>query len=360
MKTMAALTAVSLLAFVAARAADRPEAPRLQLVRLDGSLNASAQARPPLIASGAEIRVTSGTAVFESDSHVEIRAEEGDAFVFRSFPPSDERGAGLSLTVPADALSALNVDVGGIKLLVSPGGAVDVSSQRAGREDVVIASRRVDLVPGSALASGEGLTFKSAARSGPGLDEGIGFSVFVPYGQYFQNSPPDTAAIDVMSTDEGGWTWTAEGLASVSSGIETAIASWPDVSQKLARTMAEKYGEPSQASPDFLIWNDNGPWKKTVVYRYGDRFLRQSIRFDVPQARATKLSEMEMGLTFDPSSQELSAASQSEDTNVLALNLAHDVLDGKMTATQARAAYARAVSLSSAGKSVPEMRVLLF
>ena len=39
------------------------------------------------------------------------------------------------------------------------------------------------------------------------------------------------------------------------------------MSQKSANQMIDKYGPPNEAIASRLIWYNNGPWKRTIVYR---------------------------------------------------------------------------------------------
>jgi len=43
------------------------------------------------------------------------------------------------------------------------------------------------------------------------------------------------------------------------------IQDWPETAKKSAQAMIEKYGPPSEATPSMLLWQKNGPWKRTTV-----------------------------------------------------------------------------------------------
>jgi hypothetical protein len=49
----------------------------------------------------------------------------------------------------------------------------------------------------------------------------------------------------------------------------TIIEGWPDVARSAAEDMLDKYGDPDGATDEMLIWNDNGPWLQTIVYKRG-------------------------------------------------------------------------------------------
>ncbi len=45
------------------------------------------------------------------------------------------------------------------------------------------------------------------------------------------------------------------------------LKSWPEPSQMAAKEMMDKYGKPNETTPHMLVWYNNGPWKKTTIYR---------------------------------------------------------------------------------------------
>jgi hypothetical protein len=53
-------------------------------------------------------------------------------------------------------------------------------------------------------------------------------------------------------------------------GCETAeeiVKTWPEAARAAANTMMDQYGAPDEASASLLLWHNNGPWRRTVVYR---------------------------------------------------------------------------------------------
>jgi guanyl-specific ribonuclease Sa len=48
-------------------------------------------------------------------------------------------------------------------------------------------------------------------------------------------------------------------------GMRSMLASWPMSAQKAAADMMEKYGPPQEATATMLKWNNNGPWKYTII-----------------------------------------------------------------------------------------------
>src|SRR5256885_8514836 len=68
--------------------------------------------------------------------------------------------------------------------------------------------------------------------------------------------------------------------------VELTIAGWPQLSKSAAHRMIEKYGVPDDVGRKALVWNDNGPWKRTVVHRDGARdVLEQTAGYHVGNDR---------------------------------------------------------------------------
>jgi len=45
------------------------------------------------------------------------------------------------------------------------------------------------------------------------------------------------------------------------------MKSWPMASQMAVKDMVTKYGKPDEATPTMMVWNNKGPWAKTVVFK---------------------------------------------------------------------------------------------
>ena len=145
------------------------------------------------------------------------------------------------------------------------------------------------------------------------------------------------------------------GTAAAAKTPEAVIRSWPPVAQSAARAMIEKYGLPHQYGDDELVWNDIVYWRKTVVHRRGwpgrNDFLEQTILYQVPEDNVAELKDFDRRLKVDLAKGELSARSESEPLNFLALNLADEILRGNRSAEDARTIYRKTAGLAKAGKS---------
>lgn len=132
--------------------------------------------------------------------------------------------------------------------------------------------------------------------------------------------------------------------------------------------MVEKYGPPDRMDEDRLVWENRGPWRRIVVWdelgffddSAAGRNIESTVVHPVPADKRGELSSFSKSLRVSEDGGELSARSTSEEHNVLMLNLAEEIVKGRMSAAVARARYLRALQLDAAGKSQPSMRRLQF
>lgn len=150
---------------------------------------------------------------------------------------------------------------------------------------------------------------------------------------------------------------------------EALIQGWPARPRDEARALIAKYGEPSAYDEKRLIWYDNAPWEKTVLYRRAPgsflglgakNVLEQSILHGVPEGRLAALESFDSRIAYDKTAGRLSSRAANEGLNFLALNLAHEVAAGERSADEARGFYRRTVKLAAAGKRSAYMDGFLF
>ena len=148
------------------------------------------------------------------------------------------------------------------------------------------------------------------------------------------------------------------------------ISGWPKASQLAAKMMMDKYGKPNESTPRMLIWYNNGPWKRTIVYDTESKHIfpvdhmdvmEQVIDHKVPVAKFSDLAAFDGSVTVRRTDGEMSAKCDKEGANFLAINLAHDVLTGKKTVAQARDFYANAIKeFALQNKMSPYMKSFQF
>jgi hypothetical protein len=345
-------------------------APRLQITRMSGRLEVEPaerldpadSRRLPLLPAGSIVRVRSGFAVFDSDYHVTVRASEGDAFQVLAIRPEGSRSGTLRVAAVEREPRTLEVRVGDRKFRLKKGGAISVTSVWAGEMIVRSEGAGASFAPGSLADDGSIL---AAARRMP---PGDAITVTVPEATGFERAPVDRSLLSVSGA--GGRALVVQ--ASMPSDparrardeeARRTLADWPVISQRTADVVIERYGPPDLALSDRLSWYDNAPWRITTVYRDPNAHidvLEQTIGYSVPRDKMEALAKLDVALRLSRDNRELSATSESEETNFLALNLADEVVREVRSPEEARAFYLRTVVQMNAGKSSPYLKGLRF
>ncbi len=144
---------------------------------------------------------------------------------------------------------------------------------------------------------------------------------------------------------------------------------WPMASQMAAKDMMDKYGKPDEMTPSMLVWNNKGPWAKTVVFKmeYPHDFpmphtdlLQQWVSFKVPTDKFDELAMYDGSVVVERTTGMLSARCDKEGANFLALNLAHDIIMGKRTVEEARKMYGEEIIKMKAGQMTGYTSGLMF
>jgi hypothetical protein len=149
--------------------------------------------------------------------------------------------------------------------------------------------------------------------------------------------------------------------------VAAVIQDWPKASQDAARETMRKYGPPQEATATLLIWQGNSPWKRTVVHKTPVEHdfpvkhtdvLEQVVEYRVPLNFFTPLATFDGSIVADRTRGELTSSGDREETNILALNLADDIVRGRKTVDQAREAMAAAARDMGAGKIPDDAKAL--
>lgn len=45
------------------------------------------------------------------------------------------------------------------------------------------------------------------------------------------------------------------------------VQDWPNTAKEAAQAMIDKYGQPDGVADMMLVWENNGPWRRTIVYK---------------------------------------------------------------------------------------------
>ncbi|HZH67031.1 MAG TPA: hypothetical protein VEY10_19230 [Flavisolibacter sp.] len=147
------------------------------------------------------------------------------------------------------------------------------------------------------------------------------------------------------------------------------MKNWPAASQMAAKDMMDKYGRPDEMTPTMLVWNNRGPWAKTVVYNkeYLHSFpmqhtdvMQQWVSYKVPTDKLNELAMYDGSVVVERTTGMISARCDKEGANFLALNLAHDIATGKRSVEDAREMYGKEVMKMKSGQMTEYTKGLMF
>ncbi len=356
-----------------AQAVDRfVAAPQVRLTELNGELRVEGEGAPdvvadeelPYIRSGSIVRVLSGRAEFETSYHALVRARKGDAFSFVAVPPERSRPGVVRIAAVTDGEEpSLNVNDGDKRFRIHKRGVVTVAGTGPGQSTVRTEGGNA-LYPAVEVSQERALLALTR-----GLPPGQPMVVSVSTRPEMANPPVSLASLALERGNESTfelWTLHAGENPQVSTEdrFVVAVSDWPPLARRAAELIADRYGLPDVVSANELVWNDNGPWKKTAVHRRGPadsgEVIEQSVDYDVPRGKAAAVAKMDLGLKIDGAHGEISVAGVSEDANFLAVNLAVEVINGVKTPKEARDFYSRTLALMGEGKSSMYTQGLLF
>ena len=134
---------------------------------------------------------------------------------------------------------------------------------------------------------------------------------------------------------------------------------WHEAAQEAAKDMQEKYGDPDEVTESRIIWHDNGPWVRTIVYKEAVQHdfpmphqdvLEQVIHMDVPPDYFDDLAHYDGSVIAERTKGEIAARCDKEAANFLALNLAHDIINDERSVEEAREFYAQTIKAVMSGE----------
>lgn len=147
------------------------------------------------------------------------------------------------------------------------------------------------------------------------------------------------------------------------------MAGWSESSRMAAAEAMAAYGMPDEMTATMATWHNSGPFTRTVVYAEAvphrfpaphDDVMEQFVDYRVPPAMFDELAMYDGSVMAARTTGELSARCDKIAFNMLALNLAHEIVTGAMTVEQARTTYAEQVVASKAGQPARYTERLLF
>ena len=151
--------------------------------------------------------------------------------------------------------------------------------------------------------------------------------------------------------------------------LEAQLRSWSAVSRRAVMLMIALHGEPTEYTGALVIWRDVAPWKEIIVHRAGvphafptahTDVVEHVIAYPVPADKLDELAGFDGSLIVRRTRGTLAASCDSEASNLLALNLAHQLITGAITVDDARATRARITADLTRGKKDPMTQQLGF
>jgi hypothetical protein len=137
-----------------------------------------------------------------------------------------------------------------------------------------------------------------------------------------------------------------------SAWVHDHLQGWPPKTVALAVVLVEKYGRPEDAGARRITWYDNGPWKRTSLLREAplhnfplphEDVLEQTVDYKVPPKKVADLLSYDGSLVVDRTRGELTVHCNSEEMNILTLNIADDIVKGERSLEQAMAFHAQVI-----------------
>jgi len=150
---------------------------------------------------------------------------------------------------------------------------------------------------------------------------------------------------------------------------EQLVAQWPATCQKAYKEMVGKYGQPDGVTPTRLIWSDKGQFKEIILLNQEFRHdfpkphtdcLEHVVEFKVPAEKVADLAKFDGSVIVDRTRGTIGARCDSEAHNLVALNLAYQIINGKLDVERARQMYADGAKQEMAGKTPDIAQKLMF
>lgn len=153
------------------------------------------------------------------------------------------------------------------------------------------------------------------------------------------------------------------GADSRASLARSVVSKWSPSSRLTADDLLQRYGPPDAAAPGALAWKDKGGWKRIVAWdagAAGGDDLKETAAASIPASRRADIASFDRRVTVSADGREVTARSDDERLNYLAVNLAEGIARGTLSPVQARVAYANTLRLEASGKSSEATVRLLF
>lgn len=157
--------------------------------------------------------------------------------------------------------------------------------------------------------------------------------------------------------------------AEATNKASSLTAGWPESSSAAAKDMIVKYGDPHETTSNSLIWRNVAPFKEIIVHKevYPHRFpllhqnaLEHVVDYKAPVEKLDDVWRYNGSIVINRTTGEMSSFADNEPMNILALNLAHQVLTSRMSADAARVTFGKETMNYMNGNKTAYTQVLSF
>lgn len=151
--------------------------------------------------------------------------------------------------------------------------------------------------------------------------------------------------------------------------MERMMTNWHPASREAVQYMTNKYGAPAEVTATMAMWNQTGPWKRTIVYAQEvphhfpmphPDVMEQFIDYRMPVSMFDDIAMYDGSVIVERTKGEMSARCDKEGANFLAVNLAHEIAIGKRGVEDARQMYGQQIKMMKAGQMTQYTSGLIF
>jgi hypothetical protein len=147
------------------------------------------------------------------------------------------------------------------------------------------------------------------------------------------------------------------------------IATWPAKQQEAYRKVSQKFGPPDEVSQSHLLWRDKGNLKAIVLMKEStphlfpaphEDFLAVCCQRKVPPEKVGELSKFDGSIMVNRTAGTVTSICDTLENDLIALNLANDIITDKKTVEEARQELAKQAMAVKGGQSAPYAMELQF
>jgi hypothetical protein len=147
------------------------------------------------------------------------------------------------------------------------------------------------------------------------------------------------------------------------------IRDWPAAPKAVGEALLEHYGAPNEATPTKLLWYRTGPWARMeltadeIIHDFPTRhtdFLTQYVDYRIDPDKAAELVRFDGSVLIDRTAGQIGSRCDHEAFNILTINLAIEIMEGRRSVDDARELYSETAAAFVMGRDAPYAEGLRF